>query len=130
MTKTPLAIGEPEPETIKSSDDEGKSKHSTQFPKRHSQFSNSEKNYGQVIGQKSSNGLHITGVEEDIGEELDDEPDYADEFEEDAEEQSIQDMRREEMRKSVYEKDEKRLAEYLNQRRVSDLEYQLKNKDK
>ena len=39
-------------------------------------------------------------------------------------------MRREEMRKSVYEKDEKRLAEYLNQRRVSDLEYQLKNKDK
>jgi hypothetical protein len=32
--------------------------------------------------------LHATGVEEDIGEELDDdiEPDYANEFEEDAEE--------------------------------------------
>lgn len=39
-------------------------------------------------------------------------------------------MRREQIRKSVLEKDEKRLTDYLNQRKVSELEHQLKNKDK
>ena len=34
------------------------------------------------------------------------------------------------MRKSVFEKDEKRLNEYLNQRKVSELEQKLKSKDK
>ena len=34
------------------------------------------------------------------------------------------------MRKSVYEKDDKRLNQYLNQRKLTDLEQQLKSKDK
>ena len=33
------------------------------------------------------------------------------------------------MRKSVFEKDEKRLNEYIDKRKVSELEEKLKNKD-
>lgn len=39
-------------------------------------------------------------------------------------------MRREELRKSIFEKDEKRINDYLNQRKVSELQEQLKTKDK
>ena len=71
-----------------------------------------------------------------IGEELDeDEEDgYSqkdfEQEEEDLEEQSIKEVRREQLRKSVFEKDEKRINEYLNQRKVNELEEKLKSKDK
>ena len=74
-----------------------------------------------------------------MGEEIDEDIEeteayYDNHFDEDVddnpEERSIQEMRREEMRKSVFEKDEKRLNEFLNQRKVSELEHALKSKDK
>jgi len=70
--------------------------------------------------------------DDDICEELGDYSDggfYGD-HDEDVEEQSIKEIRRDEMRKSVLEKDERKLNEYLNIRKVSELEHQLKNKDK
>ena len=67
---------------------------------------------------------------EEIQEELDDGGDYSqDEFEV-FEEKVIQQIRREEVRKSVFKKDEERLQSYLKQQKMHVLEQQVKMKDK
>ena len=106
-TRTVTSIAEPEPEIIKSLDSDKK-------------FSNVNQN-NNPAGQAAS--------EDEIGEDID-------EFSqnlcaEDPEEQSINEIRRDEARKNVQQKDEMRLTEYLNERkRVNELEMKLKNKDK
>lgn len=99
-------LGEPEPETIKSSDDEGGFN-----IKRPNQFSNS-----QATEPPSESKLFDTATadEEEIDEELDD--DYENDFAADdqEEEESIKEIRREQMRNSVLQKDQERLNEYIN----------------
>ena len=93
------------------------------------QFSN-QKNLGEGNHNKEDNA-----DDEMIDEELEeDDSEYSakdfNDDEEDPEEQSIKEVRREELRKSIIEKDEKRINEYLNQRKVTELEEQLRSKDK
>ena len=64
-------------------------------------------------------------MDDEIGEELDEDnfDAYSQDFAaEDPEEQSIKEIRKEEIRKSVFEKDEQRLAEFLNSRKVTELQ--------
>ena len=71
-------------------------------------------------------------IGEEIVEDLEDreDDDYAgDEFEV-VEEASIQKLRREEMTKNIFKKDEERISAYLQQKRMSELEKELMNKDK
>jgi len=100
-----MGLGEPEPEQIKSSDDEGSVRLSNLKPQESKcdQFSNAKA--GQPRGMNA---------EDEISEELDTD-NYSEGFyhmeEEDPEEQSIKEIRRDQLRKSVLEKDERKLKE-------------------
>ena len=99
-------LGEPEPEQTVFSDEESKSSAQKQ-PSTVSQpgrLSNS-------VNNQTSEGV------DDIQEELDDGGDYSQEEFEEYEEKAIAQMRRDEVRKSVFKKDEERLQTYLNQQK-------------
>ena len=81
--------------------------------------------------QFTSHQIAVTqGTSDEITEDLEDDNYSQDNDFENEEEKSIKEIRREELRKNIFEKDEKRLTDYLNLRRVSQLEQQLKTKDK
>ena len=90
--------------------------------------------HNQQFSNQKQEGNNRKEDDDMIDEELEEDDDYSqkefEEDEDDPEEQSIKEVRREELRKSVYEKDEKRINDYLNQRKVSELEEQLRSKDK
>ena len=113
-------LREPEPEQTVFSDEEA----SGQKPGASATKGAKPGRFDNSVNNQKSEGA------DDIQEELDDGGDYSqDEFEE-FEEKVIQQMRREEVRKSVFKKDEERLQTYLNQQKMNVLEQQVKMKDK
>ena len=107
--RSSATLGEPEPEEIRSSD--GGEDNS----QRLSNFNNKN----PFTSNKPVNTANENRVEDEIGEDLDEDnfEAYDQDFEaEDPEEQSIKEIRKEEIRKSVFEKDQKQIADLLNAR--------------
>ena len=100
-------LREPEPEQTVFSDEESKSSAQKGQP-------SSVSNLGRL--SNSVNNQTSEGTD-DIQEELDDGGDYSQEEFEEYEEKAIAQMRRDEVRKSVFKKDEERLQTYLNQQK-------------